>query len=148
MFDKLLVAIDLKEKSKLGIKHSIDLSKKYGSFVNIIHVNQDFIDDSDQIMLRVDNSEINDALEEYKSNCHNQIDRYIKSYNKNFSNYKIFLKTGQPDEEIINLAEELSISLIIMGTNGKDSVKDYLLGSTATTIIQKSKFPVLVLHNK
>jgi nucleotide-binding universal stress UspA family protein len=32
-----------------------------------------------------------------------------------------------------------------MGTNGKDSLKDYMIGTTASYIVENSKTPVLVI---
>lgn len=148
MFERILLAIDLKEKSKRGINYSIDLSKKHDSFINIIHINQDFIGDSEQIMSRVNTNQIDADIQNYNKNCTKQINEYIKSYSTDFKNYKIFFKHGDAAEQIMKIGQELDISLIIMGTNGKDSLKDYLLGSTATTVIEHSHIPILVLPNK
>jgi len=32
-----------------------------------------------------------------------------------------------------------------MGTNGKDSLKDYMIGTTASYVVENSTYPVLVM---
>ena len=39
----------------------------------------------------------------------------------------------------------MSVDLIVMGTNGRDSLSDYIVGSTAQKVVQNSKCPVLVM---
>ena len=37
------------------------------------------------------------------------------------------------------------IDLIVMGTNGRESLLDYIVGSTTQKVVEKSKCPVLVM---
>ena len=57
---------------------------------------------------------------------------FLKGYSVN-NNQK-----GQSLEKL-----RYSIDLIVMGTNGKDSMADYILGSTSSNIVSKSHVPVL-----
>jgi nucleotide-binding universal stress UspA family protein len=58
---------------------------------------------------------------------------------------QIILKEGQVKESIISYANEIEPDIIIMGTNGKNSLTDYMVGTTASYLVQNSKFPVLVI---
>ena len=53
---------------------------------------------------------------------------------------------GQPAKEILKLAEEESIDLIVMGTLGRSGIEKFLLGSVADKVIRGSKIPVLVVR--
>jgi nucleotide-binding universal stress UspA family protein len=55
------------------------------------------------------------------------------------------LRDGVPADIIVKLSNELDIDLIVMGTNGRDSLTDYIVGSTAQKVVEKSKCPVLVM---
>jgi nucleotide-binding universal stress UspA family protein len=61
---------------------------------------------------------------------------------------KPFISTGNKTMELVNLAEENKIDLIVMGTQGKDSKSEYFLGSTAYRLITKSPVPVMTIKNK
>ena len=45
----------------------------------------------------------------------------------------------------MKIAEEKDVDLIVMGTNGRNSLSDYIIGSTTQKVIEQSKFPVLVM---
>lgn len=60
---------------------------------------------------------------------------------------KTIVSTGNITTELVNLAEENKVDLIIMGTQGKDSKSDLFLGSTAYRLITKSSIPVMTIKD-
>ena len=57
----------------------------------------------------------------------------------------IVLREGTPSKEILELSKKLDADLIVMGTNGKDNISDYLLGTTSENVISNSICAVLVV---
>ena len=55
-------------------------------------------------------------------------------------------RRGTPGTEILRVAEEEKVDLIMVGSHGRHKLRDYLLGSTTSHIIHKSKVPVLVVY--
>ena len=55
------------------------------------------------------------------------------------------LETGSPAPLIVDVAEECSADLIVMGSRGLGLVKGVLLGSVSQYIVEQSKCPVLVV---
>jgi len=53
---------------------------------------------------------------------------------------------GNPAEEILRLAEGLSVDLIVMGTLGMSGIEKFLLGSVADKVIRNSRIPVLTVR--
>lgn len=53
---------------------------------------------------------------------------------------------GQPAKEILKLAEEESVDIIVMGTLGRSGIEKFLLGSVADKVIRGSRIPVLVVR--
>jgi len=58
-----------------------------------------------------------------------------------------WIMEGQPAKEILKLAEEQSVDLIVMGTLGRSGIEKFLLGSVADKVIRGSRIPVLVVRN-
>jgi nucleotide-binding universal stress UspA family protein len=56
-----------------------------------------------------------------------------------------FLAKGRPFEQIVHIAKELTIDLIIMGTYGRRGTERILIGSVAERVIEYSPCPVLVV---
>lgn len=52
--------------------------------------------------------------------------------------------TGIPSEEIIRIAEEESVSLILLGSHGKGFIKSRFLGSTTFDVLRMSDIPMLI----
>ena len=57
------------------------------------------------------------------------------------------LRAGQPDGEIVTLAEELGAGLIVMGSRGLGGVRRALMGSVADSVVRHAHCPVMVVRH-
>lgn len=57
----------------------------------------------------------------------------------------IHVVEGYPDQVILNLAEECSADMIVMGTQGHSLVDEVLVGSTTRKVLHSADKPVLVI---
>lgn len=57
-------------------------------------------------------------------------------------------KTGHPSLTICNVAEEMEMNLIIVGSHGRGFIERALLGSVAHGVLNCSHIPVLVVKKK
>jgi len=57
------------------------------------------------------------------------------------------LRTGEPDKEIIRLSEEISATLIVMGSRGLGAVRRALMGSVSDSVVRHAHCPVLVMRH-
>lgn len=55
------------------------------------------------------------------------------------------IRVGQPANEILLVAEEKSVDLVIVGSH-RPGLQDYLLGSTASRVVRHAQCPVLVMR--
>jgi nucleotide-binding universal stress UspA family protein len=53
--------------------------------------------------------------------------------------------TGGPWHQIVKTAEEQKTDLIVMSTQGHDSVRDGIIGSNAERVLRHAPCPVLVV---
>lgn len=58
----------------------------------------------------------------------------------------LHLRVGTPWKEIIAAAKELDATLIMMGSHGKRSLEELLLGSTVENVTKHAPCPVLVVR--
>jgi universal stress protein A len=58
------------------------------------------------------------------------------------------VKFGKPFNEIVEVAKDRGIDLIIIGTHGYTGLKHIQLGSTAEMVVRYAPCPVLVLPNR
>ena len=60
---------------------------------------------------------------------------------------KVHVVEGQPSEEILRIAEESKVDIIIMGKSTRKVRGIRVMGSTARRVSRMSKVPVLVVPN-
>jgi universal stress protein A len=60
---------------------------------------------------------------------------------------QIELRDGNPPAEIVRLAEELSVELVVVGTHGHGGL-GHLLGSVAERVVHRAPCPVLVVPDR
>jgi nucleotide-binding universal stress UspA family protein len=58
------------------------------------------------------------------------------------------LRTGEPDREIVALAEELGAGLIVMGSRGLSGVRRALMGSVSDGVVRHAHCPVMVVRSE
>ena len=57
----------------------------------------------------------------------------------------VVVKTGHPAQDILTIADEHKVNLIIIGSH-RPGLQDYLLGSTAARVVRHAQCPVLVMR--
>ena len=62
------------------------------------------------------------------------------------SDVKTVSRTGVPSDEIMAVAAEEDVGLIIMGTHGWTGFKHLIVGSVAEKVLRSSKVPVMVVR--
>ena len=145
MFKTILCATDLKIDSISAFKKAIQIAHQFNSKVYLINVHEEFIDKDKMIMSRVSVNTIKNQFRDIAIEAKNEMNKLINELEAEEVDIEILLKEGKPNKEIIEQAELLSVDLIVMGTNGNDSFKDYILGSTATNVSNHAKCPVLIV---
>ena len=55
------------------------------------------------------------------------------------------LRPGEPVETILTAAEEHAAELIVMTTNGRDTINQVLAGSTTERVLRSAKCPLLAV---
>jgi nucleotide-binding universal stress UspA family protein len=54
--------------------------------------------------------------------------------------------SGKPEKVIVEIAEQLGTDLIVISTDGRDNVMDFIVGTITEHVINAAPCPVLVVH--
>ena len=71
------------------------------------------------------------------------LDEILKKASYPSENVRIIIKTGDPTEELLDLALTENIDMIIMGIKGRTELRHMLVGSVAEKVFRRSPVPVL-----
>ena len=145
MYKKILCPIDLSPRSKTALSVAINYAHFFNAQLIILNIHDEFLNKDEMVMSRVSVDTIMNEYKDIANQSKNKILSRIKEMKGNDIDKQIILKEGQVKESIISYANEIEPDIIIMGTNGKDSLTDYMIGTTASYLVQNSKFPVLVI---
>lgn len=139
---KLLVATDGSKASEGAVKYAARLFTSIGkdSHITLITVQ----DDSTLRLFKKHTPK--GAVEDYlRENADKNLEWAVKYLNKTKLPHDMAIRYGHPGEQIIKEARAGKFDMIIMGTKGRSSWADTVLGSVAQRVAGTSKLPVLLV---
>lgn len=131
----ILFATDFSDASQEAFEHAINLAKHNNAVLHLLHVIQteELIEPGFASNLEEDNEKILNQLAETVS--------------QNGVKVQTHLHAGTPPEIISKTADELNCGLIVLGSHGRTGITRLLMGSTAETVLKKSKLTVIVVKS-
>ncbi|NOR56795.1 MAG: hypothetical protein GQ531_11400 [Sulfurovum sp.] len=136
---RILVGIDVFDKSNTVLKRAFMLAKEHNAFLTIVHAVQ-------VPWLSVPSYFSSDTLGVDVEGIKKKLEKKIKTSKVSPKvSYNIFIKEGNTDDIILYEAKQIKAELIIIGAHSKAKGLKKLLGSTAQKIVNKSHLPLLVV---
>ena len=149
---KIMIAIDLSERSIPAREFASDLAEKLNARLIIVNViNQVEIRGLQKITKNSDTMSIEQYLKDEEKSRHDQIVEIVNANipHEGVKEYiKIIIRHGVPFQEILEVAKEEAVDLIVMGTKGRSNLTNVLIGSTARYLFYHSKIPLLTIPLK
>jgi universal stress protein A len=146
---KLLVPTDFSENSKKALLYAVRLAQRNDSSLILFHVFESL---EFQRQLPEDFSyESNEELRKLFDAARRRSEQRLVELSRDMqatSNVKMetLQHLGTPYEEIVKVARERDVDLIVIATHGFTGLKHFLLGSTAERVVNVSPCPVLVVR--
>ena len=148
MYEHILVAIDLSPRSCNALKHAIKLAHLFNSKITLLNVHEEFLNKTEMIMSRVSVETLQKTFRDISIKARKEIRHLIEDLDGEDIDIDIKIRDGKAaSDEIIGFSNEINPDLIIMGSNGKDELSDYIIGTTTSYVVDNSKYPVLVIPN-
>jgi len=138
MFSNILIAVDGSESASKAFHRSVYLAEKCNSKLDLVHVVQ--------CEVGGDSANTFDMIEELKDKAMKMLEEYRAEAAKNNVPIQIAIMQGDPAKVIIELAKAKSYDLIIMGTRGRSSFKELLIGSVSQKVMHHASCPVMVVR--
>ena len=142
---KILCATDLNVASSEAVIRAVQLAHQYNSKIIMLNVHEEFLNKNELVMSRVSVEKLQKLYQTISLKAKSELRKLIHDNMGDDIEIDILLKEGRASENIICIAEQHNCDLIIIGSNGKDSITDYILGTTTNIVVNKSKVPVLVV---
>jgi universal stress protein A len=142
-YKHILLATDLSEKANQLAAITARLAKRSNAKLSIVHVMEytPVVYGGGEFSITLDMS-----LEEHLANNARQA-LSILAKDTGISTENQYVYYGSIKKEIIELAENLKVDLIVVGSHGRSGI-DFILGSTANAILHSAKCDVLAIRVK
>lgn len=138
----ILVPTDFTENAACAYAYAETLARTLGAKILIAHVTEPFV-------YAVGPGQIAIGWEEMQSEIQENVKTRLQELTAKFgdtTDVETIYRQGTPFVELVRLARDRKVDMIVMATHGHTGFKHLLLGSTAEKVVRKAGCPVLTVH--
>ena len=147
MFNHILCPTDLKNRSDMAVKKAIQIAHQFGSKITLLNVHEEFMDKEEREMLRVSVNKMKEKYKHVALDSKEEMKAVIHQLHADDIEVDYLLHGGKPEHVIVEVAKQLGPDLIVMCTDGRNSIMDFVVGTITEYVIKASLCPVLVIPN-
>jgi nucleotide-binding universal stress UspA family protein len=138
---RILVPTDFGEAAAKAVDFAIDLAKKYGATITLLHVYEVPIYPYPGTLADID------FVTPIREAAQKELDSAFDALKLRGGEARAELLYGVPWSAILDTAANQKADLIVMGTHGRKGVMHALLGSVAEKVVRLSPVPVLTVRS-
>jgi nucleotide-binding universal stress UspA family protein len=129
---RILFCTDFSENSERALNYAISATAEYAAELTLLHVLEEISTSA--------------KAEEARATATEQLDTLIPQEARKTLKIKTAVRIGKPYRQIIQLAMEAQIDMVVMGVRGRGALDLAVFGSTTYRVIQLGPCPVLAVH--
>jgi universal stress protein A len=142
---RVLVPVDFSKHSQTALRYGLAIAEKFGAELYLLHVVQDvavFLPDLVTVA-----PPVLPPFEQLAEAVRDGLTRFLKENHAEGRATALEVREGAPHAEIVDLAKDRDVDLVVMGTHGRGMLAHMLLGSVAEKVVRTSPCPVLTVRH-
>jgi nucleotide-binding universal stress UspA family protein len=148
MFKHILCPTDLKERAELAVKKATQIAHQFGSKITLLNIHEEFMDEKEREMLRVSVNKIKEKYKQIAVDSKEEMKAVISKLHAEDIEVEYLLHKGTPEKTIVEVADNLGVDLIVICTDGRDNIMDFVTGTITEHVINAAHCPVLAIPYK
>lgn len=145
--ERILVPVDFSQSSETALRYAREIARDRGAKLYVLHViHQRIIDTLHHMSAMGYKGEFPEVLTEVTKERMEELNRFFPQESREGMEVEFEVQKGRPAEQVIKMAREKRIDLIILGTLGRSSIEAVLLGSVARHVTNHAPCPVLLVR--
>jgi universal stress protein A len=143
IYQHIMIAADFSEHSQRVQQKALALAKAHQANLSLCHIVEDFplTDFAYEPMISIDIDMRETMLDSAKKHCE-ELGKKL-----GVPTQQQWVEFGTPGQDIVRLADEHNVDLIVLGSHGRRGLK-LLLGSTANAVLHHAECDVLAVRLK
>ena len=129
---KILLGTDFSDHALRALDYALSLGMEYQAELSLVHVLEEIPQDKE--------------LQPEMERLVQQMEAPLPDDARNWCTIRSTVRIGKPYEQIIQLATESRIDLIVLGVRGRSALDTALFGSTTYRVLQLGPCPLLAVH--
>jgi len=142
--ERILYCTDFSENSRPAGRFAQEYAKAFGADLHLLHVIQSW--EGFPTYQDYFKDEVRKIIQSVEQSVLAELGAWADEFSQNLENVTTHSRMGIPAREIVHLADEQSIDLIVMGTRGRTGLAHVLLGSVAENVLKTANCPVMVVR--
>jgi nucleotide-binding universal stress UspA family protein len=141
---RILVPTDFSKSSANALTYAAAFAEKFGAEIILLHVVQDlalFIPEA--VLVAPPPAP---PVEQFTAAARAALERVIGDLRPPGLNVRPEVVEGTPYEEIIRVARERAVDLIVIGSHGRTGLAHLLLGGVTDKVVRRAPCPVLTVR--
>jgi nucleotide-binding universal stress UspA family protein len=140
---KILVPTDFSEGACHALRYGTSFAREYGAELLIVHVVESVAAPYASDLFPVPMAEVFQELSAY---AQGELRKLAEQAKAKGVVARTMVVHGKPSLEIMRVAREETIDMIVLGTHGKGVLDQALFGSTTERVVRKAPCPVLTVR--
>jgi len=141
---KILAPVDFSDCSKKALQYALALAKEHEAAITLLHV----VSPPTYPVGEFGGLEYGNLVADMRLGGEKQLAAMAREDIGDAAPVDTHIRSGAPAPEIVALANELDVDIIVISTHGHTGLKHVLLGSVAEHVIRTAPCPVLVVRER
>jgi nucleotide-binding universal stress UspA family protein len=139
---KILIPTDFSDHSDQALRWGASLAEKYSALMLLLHVIPPAMEE-----VSTHGSASEEIIMELEAKVEARLYEIALTDLDDTRPVEVKIAVGKPAEEILRVAGEEVVDLIVMGAHGHSGLAHALLGSTAETVLRTAPCPVFTVRD-
>ena len=140
---RILVPTDFSECARHALTYGFSFAKEYDAELLLLHVVETLAAPYASDLFPVPMAEV---FEEMSGYAKSELEKLVAEAKGRGLSARFLVAQGKPSLEIMRVAREESVDMIVLGTHGKGVLDQALFGSTTERVVRKAPCPVLCVR--
>jgi nucleotide-binding universal stress UspA family protein len=140
----VLCPIDFSNESLRALEYALSLAQESGARIILLHAQETLLDDVDP--LYAPNMNVPEYLRDAEQKASARLKAAVPEEARVWADPVERVVRGRAYRQILAIAQQENVGLIVMGVRGKGALNRLIFGSTTEHVIREARCPVLTLH--